>query len=419
MLESPRSLLLEGIVLGDGSRATVLITGGLVAEVASGIDRASTAALAATDRVDRLDLHGYVLLPAPVEAHAHLDKALLSDRLPHRTVDLSGAIAAVRRSYTTTTTDDLRRRATQAVGGALAYGSTAIRTHADCNVLIGTRAVEALVQLREELDGVVKIQVVALAGFPVTGPEGEPNRRSLSAAMAAGADLVGGVPALDPNPEAAIGELLAVAREAGCGVDLHIDETTDPQVLSLRHLAKLVSGTRFERPVTASHCVSLGMQSPSQASEIARVVAEAGIRVVTLPQSNLYLQGRGAATQVPRGLTAIAALRRAGVTVAGGSDNWRDPFNPMGRADPLQTAALLVLAGHQSPDEAYAAVSEDARSVLSLPPVRIAAGYPADLLAVRGNSLTEVLATGCADRLVLSGGNPVVRTRVDVQWLPR
>jgi cytosine deaminase len=101
----------------------------------------------------------------------------------------------------------------------------------------------------------------------------------------------------------------------------------------------------------------------------------------------------------------------AGVTVAGGADNLRDPFNTMGRGDPLETAALLVMAAHLSPAEAYAAVSDGARAAMGLPPVRLEPGHPADLLAVRGETLTDAVADGSADRRVFSRGLPVSSTR--------
>ena len=48
---------------------------------------------------------------------------------------------------------------------------------------------------------------------------------------------------------------------------------------------------------------------------------------------------------MPRGLTAVRALLDAGVVVAAGADNLQDPFNPLGRACPFETAALMVLDG--------------------------------------------------------------------------
>ena len=56
---------------------------------------------------------------------------------------------------------------------------------------------------------------------------------------------------------------------------------------------------------------------------------------------------------MPAALTAVRALRGAGVNVAAGADNLQDPFNPVGRGDPLETAALMVMAGHLLPADAY------------------------------------------------------------------
>ena len=97
------------------------------------------------------------------------------------------------------------------------------------------------------------------------------------------------------------------------GVDLHTDETLDPAVRGLVDLAELVSAG-FDHQVTASHCVSLGMQPADEQRAIAEAVAAAGIGVIALPHTNLFLQGRGR-HPMPRGLTAVdsaAACRGRG-----------------------------------------------------------------------------------------------------------
>ena len=88
--------------------------------------------------------------------------------------------------------------------------------------------------------------------------------------------------------------------------------------------------------------------------------------MVTLPQTNLFLQGRSHPVATPRGLTALRPLLDAGVTVAAGGDNLQDPFNLVGRGDPLEAASLLVAAGHLLPEEALAAVSGSARAAMGL-----------------------------------------------------
>ena len=162
----------------------------------------------------------------------------------------------------------------------------------------------------------------------------------------------------------------------------------------------------FERSVTASHCVSLGQRPYLDQRRVAELVAEAGVKIVTLPHTNLFLQGRGRAP-MPRGLTAVAALQEAGVTVAAGADNLQDPFNPVGRACPFETAGLMIMAAHLLPQEAWRAVSGTSACVLGVPPPALAVGAPAHLIAVRATTLREAIAWGPADRLRLRFGRPI------------
>ena len=106
---------------------------------------------------------------------------------------------------------------------------------------------------------------------------------------------------------------------------------------------------------------------PDELDEVIAEVLASDIGIVTLPITNLYLQGWEHPVSTPRGLTAVRALLDAGVRLGAGADNVRDPFNPVGRSDALETASLLVTAGHLTLDEAYAAVSDGARAVMGLP----------------------------------------------------
>ncbi len=75
----------------------------------------------------------------------------------------------------------------------------------------------------------------------------------------------------------------------------------------------------------------------------------------------------------------------------------------------MEAAYLLAAAGVLDPDAAYDAVSNQARLALGLAPVRVDAGFPAELLAVRGDSLSGALAGGHS-RLVVHSGRVVSRT---------
>jgi cytosine deaminase len=401
------SVLLVGATIEDGSTVDVRLDGERVAAVGQ-LERLPT------DEVH--DLAGYLLLPAPAEPHAHLDKAYTADRVGNVTGDLIGAIVAWQATWPTLTHDDIVERARRAVLAGVANGLTAIRTHGDLSSAIGLRSMEALVDIRQELRDLVDIQVVALVALPTAGLAGAEHRALLRDALEMGVDIAGGCPHLDDDRLGCLEACLEAAAEAGRPIDLHTDETLNPEVLGLREFAALVARTGFPHGATASHCVSLGMQDEYIQKAVAAEVAEAGVAVITLPQTNLYLQGHGHGTATPRGLTALRALLDAGVTVAGGGDNVQDPFNAMGRADPLETASLLVTVGHLLPSEAYDTVSRAARAAMGLEAVTITAGAPAELLAVRASTLREAIATGPPDRFVFHKGRLVARTRATTEF---
>jgi cytosine/creatinine deaminase len=417
------ALLLRGVRLGvDGAAATARWDVGVAAGRVRTVTAAGTLPAArgepdgAGAAQQALDLDGYVLLPAPVEPHAHLDKADTATSTSSHAGDLDGAVTAWLAYRDGARHEDVVARATAAGRRALTCGATTVRTHVDVGGGAGLRMLAGVLQAREALRGLVDVQVVAMAHEPLSGREGAEHRALLADALAAGADAVGGAPYRDADPPAALRACLEAAGAASAPVDLHTDETLDPDVLTLADLADAVHATGFAHGVTASHAVSLGTQEPAVAADVARRVARAGVAVVCLPATNLFLQGRAHTSAIPRGLTALRALADAGVTVAAGGDNVRDPFNPLGRGDPLETAALLVLAGHVDPVAAYAAVSTQARAALGLPPVTVTEGAPADLLAVRADGVADALATATPDRVVVRGGEVVARTQVS-SWV--
>lgn len=386
--------------LADGRVVDVLLDGALVADVVPG------GTLAPGDADATLELDGFLLLPAPAEPHAHLDKALSWDAIRPPMGDLRLAIDSWHAHSARMTVEDIATRARTQALTMLAHGTTAIRTHVD--LLHGDdplRGVRALVQVRDELRGLVDLELVTLGGYltPVA---------DMADALAAGVDLVGGAPHLAPDPVGELHRLLDVARAHGVGVDVHTDESLDCEV-TLDVLARAVRG--WDVPVSAGHCVRLGtLDGPRRDQVIADVLAS-DVGIIANPITNLYLQGWASDVGTPRGLTAVRALVDAGVRFAAGADNVRDPFNPLGRSDALETAMLLVVAGHLSVDEAYAAVSTGARDVMGLPVAGVSVGARAELLAVRGSDLVGVVATATADRYVLHEGRLVAQSETHTQ----
>src|SRR5262249_57706734 len=115
--------------------------------------------------------------------------------------ELLDAIGAWHAYRETLPVADMVERGRRTALHALANGVTAIRTHADVGQGIELRAVEALLQVRDELPDLVDLQVVALT-YPLTGSIGALNRTLLREALAMGADVAGGGPHPGPPPPA-------------------------------------------------------------------------------------------------------------------------------------------------------------------------------------------------------------------------
>ncbi|CAN5244137.1 amidohydrolase family protein [soil metagenome] len=394
----PRKLTsLRNATLADGSVVDVE----LIEDIVRSVVPATGESVPASDSV--LDLSGFLLLTAPAEPHAHLDKAMSWDLINPPAGDLELAIVSWRAYSTEMTVDGIAERALAQALAMLRNGTTAIRCHVD--ILSGPeplRGSEALVRVREQLAGLMDIELVALAG--PDAPDA-----AIEAALDLGIDLVGGAPHLAPDPGADLRRLLGIAERRGIGVDLHTDEglAGEPTILEF---ARLVRG--WEQPVSAGHCVRLGTLEPGELAEVIDEVLASDMGIISLPITNLYLQGWEHPVSTPRGLTALRQLLDAGVRVGAGADNVRDPFNPVGRSDALETASLLVTAGHLSLAEAYAAVSDGARSVMSLPLAGVSVGARAELLAVRGTTLSDVIANAPADRYVIHAGRLVAQSQV-------
>ena len=392
-------LLLRGATLVDGTTADVRLDGARIAAVAPALQPAPGEEL--------VELRGRLLCPAFVEPHAHLDKAFLADRFDNPTGDLMGAIEVMESIRGLITIDDTIERAERAVRLMVSNGVTAVRTHADLTVQNGLRSVEALLQVRESMREICDVQVVCLTGWSVLDEAAPEQVDLVREAIAMGVDVLGGCPHLDTDPVRATDVLMLLAVEGEIPVDLHTDETLDPTVLGVQDLAKWVSSTGFPHGVTASHCVSLGVQPAEVQAAVAEEIAAAGISVITLPHTNLFLQGRQHPSCQPRGLTALAALRAAGVNVAAGADNLQDPFNLVGKGDPLETAALMVMAGHYLPADAFLACTAAARHALGIEAVKVEAGAPAELVAIPAADVRRAIANQPGGRLTIHRGRVV------------
>jgi len=351
-----------------------------------------------------VDMAGRLVVGSFAEPHAHIDKAFLAERVHNPTNDLMGAIRALEEARPGITPDDTYERAMRALRLYAGNGISRVRTHADTMALNGLDSVRALLAAKRDASSFIDVQVAMLLSWPVNGDDGKVHRALAEDAVAEGIDVIGGCPHLDTDPHSATRYFVRLALDSGLPLDLHTDENMRESSNDLEDLSDAI--VELGRPVhvAASHCVSLSLRPADEQERIARKIATTGINVISLPQTNLFLQGHGTSTSVPRAIAPVNLLLDQGVTVCAGGDNLQDPFNLMGRGDALETANLLVVAGHVGPDRAFDAVSGSAHECINSRAEEIRVGAPANFIGLRAATAREAIAMGPSDRVAVFGG---------------
>ena len=404
-------LILESVRLPGGVGPTdLLIRDGRIFAYGS-------AAREADSTAERIGGGGRLLAPAFVEAHLHVEKALLLDRLPGEVGSVGEAIAATAALKRGFTRDDMRARAEQLLRMARRHGTLYVRAHVEIDPILGLSALEVALDLRDTLAGLMTLQVVA---FPQEGIQKSPGTEELlREALRMGADALGGAPYVDPDPVAHLDTLFRLALAAGVPLDLHADFADDPPAdppgLTARYAAERALAEGYLGRIVLGHATALGALPSDQLLPLAELLVRADVSVVTLPATDLYLGGRGDTHNVRRALAPVQALRRAGVNVAYASNNVRNAFTPFGNADPLEGGLLLMAAAHLAARSDVEAVFEmattNAARAIGLPGYGVAVGDRANLVLLDATSSWEALVGQAEKVLVIAGGRIVVENR--------
>jgi cytosine deaminase len=373
------------------------------------------------------DLDQSMVLPGLIDCHAHLDKGHIWPRSPNPTGEFLSAVSAAGEDRTTRwSAEDVRRRMEFGLMTAYAHGVVAIRTHLDS---LGPQAGISFPVFREMRDRWAgRIELQASSNIPIDAFLTD-DGRVLADLVAASGGQLGCVTRFRSLPnvplpiefDVAMLNLLALAAERGLNVDLHVDETTDPEARSLIRVAQLAAQVEFPGTILCGHCSSLAMQDEDQIAATLDACADAGVAVVSLPTVNMYLQGRRTATTPRwRGVTVVHEMKARGMRVAVGGDNCRDPFHAYGDHDMLDTfiqAVKILHLDHPLGDWITAASATPAAIMGLAAGGLIRAGASADLIVLKARNYSEMLARHQADRTVLRHGKVIDTTLPDYRLL--
>jgi cytosine deaminase len=355
-----------------------------------------------------VDLAGSLTFPGFVDAHVHLDKTHTWERAPNRSGTFDEALETLHRDKENWSRGDLLRRAGFALHCAWEHGTRLIRTHVDTWLPLDEVNHSAMQELRSAWKGRIELQTVPLTGLEnYLGAQGD---AIADLSIRHGACALGGFSRMAPGIAVQIDRLLAIARERGVGIDLHVDENGTPGEEVLRAVAESVLRNGFTNPVVCGHCCSLAVQETERQRSTIALVREAGIRVVSLPLCNLYLQDRRVSgfprTPMWRGLTLIHELMDAGVPVACASDNVRDAFHAFGDYDMAEVYLQSVRLAHLDSrlGGSVGVVTSAAAEILGRPEYgRVGPGAPARLVAFPVSSFSEFLSRPGSRRRLIDG----------------
>jgi cytosine deaminase len=257
------------------------------------------------------------------------------------------------------------------------------------------------------------LQIVA---FPQEGIIRDPGTEELMRkAMELGADLVGGMPHHERSHEEAkhhIDIAFDIAREFDADIDMHVDETDDPNSKSLEYLAEKTIAESYQGRVTAGHTCALAAYPDDYAREVIRKVKLAEINMITNPATNLVIQGRGDRQPIRRGITRVKELLAAGVNVTFGQDCVDDAFYPFGRADMLEVALITAHAAQLTTPAEIETVfkmmtTNAARTLGVLDDYGIAVGKRADIVILNAESPKDAIRRQVERRYVIKDGRAI------------
>ncbi|NHN91005.1 cytosine deaminase [Acetobacter sicerae] len=399
-------LVLKNGVLPDGSRADIAIADGKIAAIETGFSG---------EAVETLDLEGYLVSPPFVDSHFHLDTTLTAGLIRHNTSGtLLEGIQIWKETKPHLTEEDIYARARKLCEMTISQGTLAIRSHVDISDP-DLKAVRALVRLREDLKPWMTIQLVA---FPQDGFfRMEDAAELLVRALDMGLDLVGGIPHYERTTVQggeSIDALFRLAADRALPIDMHCDETDDPNSRHIETMAACAVKYGLQGRVTGSHLTSMHSMDNAYADKLIGLLAESGLAAVSNPLINMTLSGRYDTYPKRRGLTRIPELLRAGVPVGFGHDCVMDPWYRLGSHDMLEVASMGLHAAQMTSESEMAAcfssVTDMAAGILGLDAYGLKVGTPADLVVLQACSVFDALRLRPCRLYVLRNGRVISRT---------
>ena len=381
-----KDLIIRNCNLGKNEKTNILIKNGIIEDINENIPQIGCS---------ELDAENYFVTSPFIDSHFHMD-ATLSYGLPR--VNKSGTLLEGIQLWgelkPSLTKEAIKNRARKLCKWAIARGTLTIRSHVDVsgeNLL----AVDALLEIKDEMKDYIDLQLVA---FPQDGLLRSNCLNNLIKSLDMGVDVIGGIPhyerTMDDGSES-IKILCELAEKRGLLVDMHCDESDDPNSRHIETLTYHTNRLKMNGRVAGSHLTSMHSMDNYYFSKLIGLMIEAEVNVIPNPLINITIQGKHDNYPKRRGMTRVPEQIKAGLNVAFGHDCVMDPWYPLGSHDMLEVAHMALHIAHMTGINemisCFDAVTTSAAKVLHLDKYGLKKGSYGDIVILQCKDKIEAL----------------------------
>ncbi len=381
------------------------IENGIITDIAADIPAEATITLDAKEKL---------VIPGLVDAHIHLDKAYLLDRCQWQDGTFSEALQETAKAKQAFTVEDIQARARRVIEQSIAFGTTAMRSHVEVDPVVGLTGIKALLPLRQAYAWGITLQLAVFAQEGITNQPGI--EALLRQALALGGDVIGSAPYVDPDPKQNIRLVFDLAQEFNCDVDFHLDFLDDNAPLLLPVVIAETLDRGWQGRVCLGHMTKLAGLPPEALEAVAVATSKAGISILALPATDLYMMSRRDTHNVRRGVAPAQTLASFGVNTGVATNNVQNLFTPFGDGDVLKMCTLLAQVLHlntaMSHEQCLAMATTQAAQAIGLTNYGLAPGKSADLVILNAATVTEAIGAAPTERTVIKQGRIVAQSHL-------
>ncbi|KAM0718649.1 hypothetical protein Q7P37_005720 [Cladosporium fusiforme] len=328
-----------------------------------------------------------LLAPSLCHPHIHLDKPFLlshprfasSQTLKEGTfAEAMSLTSAAKKNFTS---EDLLERGQRLLEESIEAGVTHVRAFVEVDAVVGTKCLDAGLELKQKVQNSCRVQLCAFAQVPIfSGSEGDEDgsiaRRLVAETVDRdGVKAIGSTPYVESDRsrmEKNVTWMVDLSIEKGRHLDFHLDYNLDPQQEPMVwFVIKTLQEKKWteknpSKTIVLGHCTRLSLFTDKEWKALSEEIGDLPVSFVGLPTSDLFMMRTPERTRGT--LDVPKMIKDYGLNACIGINNIGNAFTPKGSCDPLSLACSCVgvySAGLQADAELlYECVSTRARKAI-------------------------------------------------------